>query len=74
MGELRSRRLKRDYENIPEEVPDGDAKSEWGQMPEDSNDRLFSNIFNASQNNVREAFANSCACIFRPIGLRSLLG
>ena len=64
MGELRSRRLKRDYANIPEEVPDGDAKSEWGQMPDDSNDRLISNIFNASQNNVREAFANSCALYF----------
>ena len=50
MGELRSRRFKRDYENIPDDVPDGDAKSTWGQIPEDSNDHLFSNIFNASQN------------------------
>ena len=64
MGELRSRRLKRDYENIPDDIPDGDAKSEWGEMPEDSNDHLFSNIFDASQNNVREAFANGCALYF----------
>lgn len=64
MGELRSRQLKRDYESIPGDVPDGDAKSEWGQMPADSNDHLFSNIFNASPNNVREAFANGCALYF----------
>ena len=64
MGELRSRRFKRDYENIPDDVPDGDAKSTWGQIPEDSNDHLFSNIFNASQNNLRETFANGCALYF----------
>ena len=64
MGELRSHLLKRDYENIPGDVPDGDAKSEWGQMPADSNDHLFSNIFNASPNNVREAFASRCALYF----------
>ena len=64
MGEMRSRQLKRDYENIPDDIPDGDAQSEWGQMPADSNDHLFSNIFNASPNNVREAFANSCALYF----------
>ncbi len=64
LGELRSRRLKRDYENIPDDISDGDAKLQWGQMPEDSNDHLFSNIFNASQNNVREEFANGCALYF----------
>ncbi len=64
MGELRSSLLKREYSNVPDDVPAGDAKSEWNQMPEDAHDHFFSNIFNTAPNHMREAFANGCVLYF----------
>ena len=64
MGEIRSRQIKREYSDTPADIPVGDAKAAWDQMSGDTNDHLFSNIFNASPNNLREAFANACALFF----------
>ena len=66
IGEVRSRRQKREYESMPPELLLGDAKAIWEKMGADSNDNLDSNIFSESSNKISDIFFKNCALYFPP--------
>ena len=66
IGELRSRRLKRDYQSMPSELTGEAATAYWSQMASDMTDHLDSTIFNENQNRVREIYSRNCALYFPP--------
>ena len=66
IGELRSRRLKRDYQDMPAELIGETATAYWNQMASDISDHLDSTIFNENQNKIREIFSRNCALYFPP--------
>ena len=66
IGELRSRRLKRDYQDMPAELIGEAATAYWNQMASDITDHLDPTIFNENQNKIREIFSRNCALYFPP--------
>ena len=64
IGELRSRRLKRDYQDMPLELTGEAATAYWDQMASDMTDHLDPTIFEESQNRIRETFSRNCVLYF----------
>ena len=74
MGEMRSRRLKRDYENIPDDIPDGDAKSNGGKCRRTLTTIFFRIFSTPRQTMYAKRLQIAAPYTSRLTGLRSLLG
>ena len=64
IGEIRTRRLKQDYQIAPEEFSPQDARDAWGLIKGTENDHLFSNISTNNDMKVRQLFSNNCIQYF----------
>ena len=66
MAELRLRRPKREYDVMPSELSEGDARAAWDQMAADTNDHLDSNILPGNPKNIEDIFFKNCVLYFPP--------
>ncbi len=64
-GEIRSRRSKKDYSDVPEELSRPDMQKIWNEMSSDSKDHYGSNI-HENENKVKDLFSKNCALYFPP--------
>ena len=64
IGELRSRRPKKDYQSMPSEIVGEAATSYWSQMASDGTDHLDPTIFTANEHRLREIFSRNCVLYF----------
>ena len=55
------RRIKKEYDTPPENIPEGEAKGIWEQMDNEVDAPASeSNIYRVNENIVRSKFENNC--------------
>ena len=64
--EVRTRRIKREYETPPDMISEGESKRIWEQMDNEKDEHLGSNIFKVSEHIVRANFEGNCVLYFPP--------
>ena len=62
-GEVVSRRLKRDYDNMPAELRGAAGKQAWDQMKPDMGDNLISN-FVVNESKIKDLYSKNCVLYF----------
>lgn len=66
VGEIRSRILKEQYQDVPTGISGTDAEEAWTQMDLNTNDHFISSISPGNENKIREIFSKNCALHFPP--------
>ena len=66
MGEIRSRLLKEQYQDVPTGISGTGAEEAWTQMDLNTNDHFISSISRGNENKIREIFSKNCILHFPP--------
>lgn len=64
IAELRLRRSKREYDSVPSDLTEGDAKTTWDKMAADTNDHMESNLFRGNTNKIEGLLSKNCVLYF----------